>query len=972
MRRTALGVLAAFWVGLSGASGAADGEIANWAAPPYWLPPVGPQGESAVAPTERSAEGRTALAAGPTALPFIALFPCRLVDTRAPLFPAPLGGGFLPAATVRSYTLAGVCNVPANAQAISLNVTVVNPTGPGFITLWPEGGAFPPVSTLNFLGHDVIVNAAVVPLSVSGGISIALGVSGGDVILDTNGYYAAVPSVTSLNALTGDVTLSAGTNVTLTPSGNTLTISASGGGGGGGTVTSVGSGAGLTGGPVTTTGTLSVAPLGITTGMLANNAVTSSKLAAGAVGLGQIDTTQVQARVTTVCPLGETLLSINADGTTVCSAPFPIAPSISTLDGPGDVGSYPAIKIGADGLGLVTYFDTTNGVLKVAHCSNAACTSATISTIDNPGAGGDSSVTIGTDGLGLIAYRWVTSLKVAHCTNAACTITTTSTLDSAAAVGYQNSIAIGADGLGLISYYDVTNGDLKVAHCANTACTSAAISTLDSAGNVGLFTSLAIGADGLGLISYLDQTNLDLKVAHCTNTACTSATVSTLDSAGTVGYESSVAIGTDGLGLISYADFTNTHLKVAHCANVTCTSAATYTIDSNGVVGQSTSIAIGRDGLGVISYFDNSNKSLKVAHCANVPCSSASTFTLDSFGSVGWYTSIAVGSDGLALVAYYDFTNGDLKVARTGSSASSVNDVTGSVTITGGGGTTVTTSGNTLTVTAPPAWGLTGNAGTTPGTNFLGTTDGQPLSIRATGGVGVNTAGPVGDLQVGSGSDPSAFRFGNSADRHHLISNRDMVFNAYTSSVSGAPLFLWRRNPAKFDESGWTQLMALSDNGNLSVTGSLSKGGGSFKIDHPLDPENKFLYHSFVESPDMKNIYDGVVTTDDRGYATVELPAWFEALNRDFRYQLTVLDEADGEVFVHAKVVHGVAANRFTLRTSSPNARVSWQVTGIRRDAWAEKNRIPVEEMKPAGQRGTYLHPEAFEKAAPSPAEGTP
>ena len=203
--------------------------IPNWQAPPFWAPPAGePQGDGAGEAAARTAVGRSALAGGTTALPFVALFPCRLVDTRGN---APLTGGFLPAATVRSYTLTGVCNVPPNAKAISLNATVVHPTGPGFLTLYPEGGAFPPVSTLNYLGNDVIVNAAVVPLSATGGISMALGVSGGDVILDTNGYYADAADVASVNGLTGDVTLSAGANVTLTPSGNTLTIASSAGSG---------------------------------------------------------------------------------------------------------------------------------------------------------------------------------------------------------------------------------------------------------------------------------------------------------------------------------------------------------------------------------------------------------------------------------------------------------------------------------------------------------------------------------------------------------------------------------------------------------------------------------------------------------------------------------------------------------------------------------------------------------------------
>ncbi|MBK9063217.1 MAG: tail fiber domain-containing protein [Acidobacteria bacterium] len=211
--------LRAFGAGWSvGEGGEGDPPVRHWEAPPYWRQPSAEPGREALA-------GRAALAGGPTALPFIALPPCRVIDTRGN---APLTGGFLPPATVRSYTVTGVCGIPASAQALSLNAVVVHPTGPGFLTLYPQGGAFPPVSTLNFLGNDVIVNAAVVPISVSGGISMALGVSGGDVILDVNGYYAPTPTVTSLNTLNGDVTLAAGTNVTLTPSGNTLTIAAAG------------------------------------------------------------------------------------------------------------------------------------------------------------------------------------------------------------------------------------------------------------------------------------------------------------------------------------------------------------------------------------------------------------------------------------------------------------------------------------------------------------------------------------------------------------------------------------------------------------------------------------------------------------------------------------------------------------------------------------------------------------------------
>jgi len=143
--------------------------------------------------------------------------------------------------------------------------------------------------------------------------------------------------------------------------------------------------------------------------------------------------------------------------------------------------------------------------------------------------------------------------------------------------------------------------------------------------------------------------------------------------------------------------------------------------------------------------------------------------------------------------------------------------------------------------------------------------------------------------------------------------------------------------------------------GKVHVTETISKGGGSFKIDHPLDPENKYLYHSFVESPDMMNIYNGNVVTDANGHATVDLPEWFEALNKDFRYQLTVIGE-----FAQAIVSDEISNNQFSVKTDKPNIKVSWQVTGVRQDAFANANRIPVEEMKEDKERGKYLHPEAF------------
>lgn len=131
-------------------------------------------------------------------------------------------------------------------------------------------------------------------------------------------------------------------------------------------------------------------------------------------------------------------------------------------------------------------------------------------------------------------------------------------------------------------------------------------------------------------------------------------------------------------------------------------------------------------------------------------------------------------------------------------------------------------------------------------------------------------------------------------------------------------------------------------------TGVLNAGVKNFRIDDPLDPRNKWLYHSTVESPAMTNLYDGVVTTDGRGFATVQLPRYFEALNRDFKYQLTVV----GHSFAQAIVWKEIAANRFTIRTNQPRVKVSWQVTGVRHDAFALAHPLQVEQPKTAADRG--------------------
>ncbi|MCH9822955.1 MAG: hypothetical protein K0U33_06365 [Bacteroidetes bacterium] len=145
--------------------------------------------------------------------------------------------------------------------------------------------------------------------------------------------------------------------------------------------------------------------------------------------------------------------------------------------------------------------------------------------------------------------------------------------------------------------------------------------------------------------------------------------------------------------------------------------------------------------------------------------------------------------------------------------------------------------------------------------------------------------------------------------------------------------------------------------GNLVVTGSISKGSGTFKIDHPDDPENKFLVHSFVESPDMMNVYNGNAITDANGFVTVELPDYVENANKDYRYQLTPIGQ-----FAQCIIKEKVKGNKFVIQTDKPNVEVSWMITGIRSDPYANQNRIVPVVDKDQNEKGKYLHPEAYGK----------
>ncbi len=275
----------------------------------------------------------------------------------------------------------------------------------------------------------------------------------------------------------------------------------------------------------------------------------------------------------------------------------------------------------------------------------------------------------------------------------------------------------------------------------------------------------------------------------------------------------------------------------------------------------------------------------------------------------------------LILTGSVDNGNGVVTVTNTADGGPGTFTVGGTASDTIGGGSGLLSLGGTGGNTTPGGVGLVGFGGSA--SNSSGGTGGTLIGGVSTGGNGGDGAFTVGALGVGTGKK----------------GGRGIV------AIPGG------------GAGGATAGLAGEFLGDVEVSGNLAKGGGSFKIDHPLDPENKYLYHSFVESPDMMNIYNGNITTDANGDAVVTLPDWFQALNKDFRYQLTVVG-----TFAQVIVAEKLKSNRFTIKTSAPGVEVSWQVTGIRKDAYANKHRIPVEEMKPEQERGYYLHPDAFNK----------
>jgi hypothetical protein len=221
---------------------------------------------------------------------------------------------------------------------------------------------------------------------------------------------------------------------------------------------------------------------------------------------------------------------------------------------------------------------------------------------------------------------------------------------------------------------------------------------------------------------------------------------------------------------------------------------------------------------------------------------------------------------------------------------------------------------------------------------------GPGVSGQSTNGPGVAGASGSGG-SLGYPAGVSVGVYGQSSGGVGVYGQSSSDAGVFGTSDSGAAIF-------GFAPPG----LAGEFMGKVDVTEVLMKSGGGFLIDHPVNPAHKYLSHSFVESPDMKNIYDGVVTLDANGEAEIVLPSWFSALNTDFRYQLTAVGTSASGLYISEEI----STDRFKIAGGHSGMKVSWQVTGIRQDAWATAHRIPVEQDKPVKEQGFYRHPELY------------
>jgi hypothetical protein len=354
---------------------------------------------------------------------------------------------------------------------------------------------------------------------------------------------------------------------------------------------------------------------------------------------------------------------------------------ITVPDIGADVGQHTSLVRDSSGKPVMSYYDATNGDLKVVHCGDINCGPKTITLPDTAGdVGRYTSLALDGSGYPVVSYYDATNhdLKVMHCNDDNCDPNVNGaeskiSFETGGDIGQYTSLVLDTLGRPVVSYYDASNGDLKVLHCTNSNCSAGNITnTPDSGGDVGQYTSLALddNTPQRPVVSYYDVTNGNLKVLHCGDADCSSGnSITSPDTENVVGAHTSLALdgNTPKRPVISYYYAGTGDLKVLHCDDANCAgneSANIVSPDTAGAVGAYSSLAM-YAGNPTVAYYDLDNGDLKVLRCGDANCSSGNSIaSVDTEGVIGAYTSLALDSSGYPSASYYDADHGMLKFLR--------------------------------------------------------------------------------------------------------------------------------------------------------------------------------------------------------------------------------------------------------------------------------------------------------------------
>jgi hypothetical protein len=367
---------------------------------------------------------------------------------------------------------------------------------------------------------------------------------------------------------------------------------------------------------------------------------------------------------------------------------------------------------------------------------------------------------------------------------------------------------------------------------------------------------------------------------------------------------------------------------------------------TRGVVGRSSSTS----GVGVLGEATATSGSVYGVQGRSSSTSGVGVFgeATATSGSVYGVQGRSSSTSGVGVFGEATATSGSTRGVVGRSSSTSGVGVLGEATATSGSvygvqGRSSSTSGvgvfGEATATSGSVYGVQGRSSSTSGVGVFG--EATATTGNTYGGLFQNPsssgAGVYGYAQATTGTN-----FGV-VGRSESPSGRGVVGVAEASTGTNYGV-LGRTNSSA---NGW----GVYAGGRLGASGTKS-----FQIDHPLRPETHFLNHYCIEAPEPYNLYRGTVTLDAQGEAWVQLPDYFEAINRDASYHLTPI----GAAMPNLHVAVEIQGNRFKIAGGAPFKKVSWEVKAVRNDPWVQQYGYQTEQEKPKEYQGLYLHPELY------------